>query len=357
MSFSGQQEGLCLRYPENLAAQPTLTHEMAVSMLLRATQLALHTPFSWGYIDKPSEGQTFLIFITPQLPFPPDGIRFQDQEQRYVIPAGAGRELEVLEVKFGFIPGGQDSAAFRVRRRFRLHKGGHPQLVLVHYSRGQSLPIIPSLNQPVRSYPLRPVNEPSLFVMGEKMGQKVYPTAAPGAGDRQPSLPPGVGISFGGGVGIGGNPQALLAQQNSNMEALERRSQRERSGSMNPRQIPPQSRADEEDSADEADTISTRTLALTRYRRNHELMNDVFMHAAFGKNKELPSLPPPYSIFNKTDLDDKVAKLSSEIEELRAKAAARKEARLRTEVGANLDDEPVDVMMESIAVGSEEIAV
>lgn len=28
--------------------------------------------------------------------------------------------------------------------------------------------------------------------------------------------------------------------------------------------------------------ISVRTLAVTRYRRNHEFMNEVFMHAAFG---------------------------------------------------------------------------
>ena len=39
---------------------------------------------------------------------------------------------------------------------------------------------------------------------------------------------------------------------------------------------------EEDDSADENETISTKILALTRYRRNHEYMNEVFMHAAFG---------------------------------------------------------------------------
>lgn len=37
------------------------------------------------------EGQLFLIFAMPNTPFPADGIRYQDQEQRYVIPAGNGR--------------------------------------------------------------------------------------------------------------------------------------------------------------------------------------------------------------------------------------------------------------------------
>jgi hypothetical protein len=49
----------------------------------------------------------------------------------------------------------------------------------------------------------------------------------------------GMGMGMGVGVGVGGRPdaQAMLAQQNREMEALERRSQRERSGSMNPAQV------------------------------------------------------------------------------------------------------------------------
>jgi len=47
-------------------------------------------------------------------------------------------------------------------------------------------------------------------------------------------MPPNVGIGVG--MGVGGRPdaQAMLAQQNREMESLERRSQRERSASMNP---------------------------------------------------------------------------------------------------------------------------
>lgn len=86
---------------------------------------------------------------------------------------------------------------------------------------------MPNLNQPVRNYPLRPINEPALFVMGEKIGQKVYPNQHTGSAERPG--PPSMGMGFG---GIG-NSQAMLAQQNSNLEALERRSQRDRSASMN----------------------------------------------------------------------------------------------------------------------------
>jgi len=46
--------------------------------------------------------------------------------------------------------------------------------------------------------------------MGDKMGQKAFPQA-------QGGIPP-----------VGMHPQAMIAQQNSNMEALERRRERER---------------------------------------------------------------------------------------------------------------------------------
>ncbi len=50
--------------------------------LMGTDQCALH-------VD--SDGQLFLIFQTPQLPFPVDGIVYQDREQRYSMPAGSGR--------------------------------------------------------------------------------------------------------------------------------------------------------------------------------------------------------------------------------------------------------------------------
>ena len=216
---------------------------------------------------------------------------------------------------------------------------------------------MPSLaSQPIRAYPLRQINEPGLYVAGEKAGQKVLP------GNQRMG-----GMVGGGGVG----PHNMLAQQNREMEALERRSMGGMGGGMagmpgRPRsmsgtgggmpgasvgrgqsmgavgqpqgQVGPRIDDDDDDGEclsiytsaytyffahrslslpkiDETDQISTRTLATTRYKRNHELMNEVFMYAAFGdpvKRAELSTKKgeikpkPAFGVFDTKEMEDKV---------------------------------------------------
>ncbi|KAJ7599637.1 hypothetical protein C8J56DRAFT_1010257 [Mycena floridula] len=303
MSFhQAQAEGLCLRFPENVGIHANLSFENAIAMLQRGAQVANSTPFAWAFIDKPAEGQVYMLCLPQGAPYPVDGIRWQEPETKITIPVGQ-RELEISEIKCGFVPGG-DSSAWRVRRRFRFTKGGHELLVLVHYTRGQAVPIIPALmDRPVRQYPLRHVTEPSVFVLGDKMGQKVPPPGMNAMGMNMP-----MGMS---------QQQAMLAQQNSSMEALERR-KRESARAARAGPPRPPHRVEDDDSADEADMTSTKTLAMTRYRRNHDFMNEVFRHAAYGP-KSVPPAASPLSIFDKGDLDDKVAKLEAEISALRAR--------------------------------------
>ncbi|KAF8798883.1 hypothetical protein BYT27DRAFT_7121926 [Phlegmacium glaucopus] len=306
--LQAQAEGLCLRYPEKIPPQREITYESAVNMLLRAISMAQNIPFTWGFVDKPSDGTILLLFLPHNSPFPIDGIRFQEAEVKFTLPAGP-RELEVQEVKFGFIPGSQDTNASRVRRRYRLQKGGHSQLVLVHYTRGPATHIQQAfMNQPVRAYPLRTVNEPSVYVTGEKAGTKVYPPGGPqmhGGAGGPASMPPTT-------IGLGMNlnqQQAMIAQQNNTMESLERRRERERererardrTGGTTGR--PPQ-RVEEDDSGDEVDQISTRTLAIARYKHNHDWMNEVFCQAAYP-NKTTQPQTSPYSIFSKIDIEEK----------------------------------------------------
>lgn len=77
----------------------------------------------------------------------------------------------------------------------------------------------------------------------------------------------------------------------------------------------------------EKEMISTRTLALTRFQRNHEFMDEVFMQAALGASMTLiyPSLrthtldnpgdkhplkkQSPWSIFDISELESKTVRI------------------------------------------------
>lgn len=48
-----QQEGLCLRFPENLGLHREISYENAAAMLLRAVSMSQNVPFAWGFVDKP----------------------------------------------------------------------------------------------------------------------------------------------------------------------------------------------------------------------------------------------------------------------------------------------------------------
>ncbi|KAJ3762245.1 hypothetical protein EV360DRAFT_36087 [Lentinula raphanica] len=282
-----QSEGLVLRYPDVLM-NAQLTLDGAVSLLLKAAQQALLVPFIWSWIDRTQDGQTFIIFLPPHTPFPLDGIRWSEAEHKFSFHQGTPKELEVYEIKHGFIPGSGETMATRVRRRYRLvHPGGlgaMPQLWVVHYTRGPlGHPVVPGMgNQPVRIYPLRQITEPPMYVAGDKLGQKAFPGGqGMGGGAGNMSMPGGAGPFN------QQQAQAMLAQQNSNMEMLEARRTHSLGAGVPPGRRPAGapgglSHLDDDDSGDEVDTISTRTLALTRYKQNHDWMNEVFVKASFG---------------------------------------------------------------------------
>jgi len=269
-------------------------------------------------------------------PMPPDGIRWMDQEKSYRLPAHNGRELEVSEVKFGFVPNAEANAS-RIRRRFRLSKGGNTQLMLVHYLRGDPTPVPTHLlGAAVRTYPLRPSNEPRLYVAGDRMGQRVpsIPHAGPSslpAPPVHPAQPNGVGINMGLGLGIGGMGQvAALAQQNQAMDALERD---RRNRGMTGMTSSASRTVDEDDSGDEYDNVSTRTLAIGRFKRNHELMTEVFTYASRKHQKAQPQRSP-YASFDIDEMKEKITKLTTDVETLEAKAEERRIARAAAEAEA-----------------------
>lgn len=77
----------------------------------------------------------------------------------------------------------------------------------------------------MRAYPLRAVNEPHMYVLGEKAGQKVYAS-------QQQSHTTGMPTALGTVPTAMQHQAALLAAQSREMEALERRQARDRNANM-----------------------------------------------------------------------------------------------------------------------------
>ncbi|KIJ54452.1 hypothetical protein M422DRAFT_220678 [Sphaerobolus stellatus SS14] len=373
MAFQSPQTGgtqdLWLRFPDNAGQHPQITMEQAIGLLTQAGELATKVPFAWSYIDKPPDGQAYLVYIFNPNPssFAPDGIRFLEQEKTFRIPAGL-RELEVSEVRYGFVPGVETTAS-RSRRRYRIVKGGNPQLMLMHYFRADAT-VVPQnlLNVQIRHYPLRQVNEPRVFVAGERMGQRV-PNTLPGpqANGVAPGIPGPIPpqaamgptpmmnpaamnpMGMSGSLGLGINT-AQLAHQNQAMDGMERERRARMAAAAYPAGAPipgapavPAAAAppvprpvDEEDSGDEFEAISTRTLAIERFKRNHELMADVFTAASKGI-RSAPTLPSPYAPLDANELTAKVNKLNAEVEILKAKAEQKRLEREAANTNSSMD--------------------
>lgn len=150
----------------------------------------------------------------------------------------------------------------------------------------------------------------------------------PGPGGGGPG-PMGMGGGMRGGppapMGMAGmsmhQQQAMLAQQNNSMAMMEREQKRREAMAAQQQQRPPPAgppRPEEIEDVDEADFVSTRSLALARYRRNHDFMNDIFRHAAYG-GKHTPAAPKAHEAFDLPAMEEKVAKLEQEIEALKSR--------------------------------------
>lgn len=294
----------------------TLTYEQAAHFLGQVIRMSNNTPYHYTYIDKPAEGEMHAIFQIQSLPpFTVDGLKYLEPEHVYRVPLGP-YELEIAEAKYGFIPGSGEREASRMRRRMRFSKGGMHAVVLVHYSRGPSCPIPPQLaNQPVRRYPLIPSSEPGIYVMGEKTGQKVYRDGQqlPPQMNGRPGMP---GLQHPGGM----NPQihaqnAAIAAQNAAMSA--HRGQ--------PSAKP--STLFEEDLEDESDVVTHRDLSTTRFMRNHEFLAELF-------SAEPTPKPVPIPEEKQEELEDTLARLNSELEELEKRTVELESLRTVADTGA-----------------------
>ncbi|ORY05526.1 hypothetical protein K493DRAFT_404310 [Basidiobolus meristosporus CBS 931.73] len=328
----------------------------ACDLLTKATSAFNQLSFEWKYIDKPSDGQFFLVYLpsfTQQMPH--DGYLWMDDEQFLKIPLPDTREMHVAERKCGFLPGEQYVSM--QRRRYRIGKVGNDQLQLLHYVKPDESMKIPAnialSKVPVRRYPLPPIflsGMPGSQMNNSPMGTINLPHVSgnphiPNASLHQSSpynlqqkIPQVsqtphqmMNTTFINQAPIRTPPRTVVKSQVARKKGVKQAPQ-------------PMANPDiSEQFGDELDVLTPRDIAMARYKRNHDYLaellsphhisqyiNSIDGHISQSLTKPIIGsiLPPSIKASTQSvpELKEKLSATEEEIKALKAGYESKKQA-------------------------------
>ncbi|KAI1133674.1 hypothetical protein F5Y10DRAFT_228323 [Nemania abortiva] len=301
------------RYTYKAQVQPA----EVTGWLMQAPKIARDTaPFYWSYIDKPEIGQVYLTWQPLQLMgthFASDGFIWPPQEAYFTQEVGNGAILEMYYHKAGYAVG--EPVATRSRRRFRLIPSNapnpnapqvDPSLWIVHYGPVENNERIPSQAIPRdnRTQSILEIRarlqrcgqiQRKEFILGDRSN---WPRINwPKETSRQPAYPANRGIP----QNIAYPPQASPAGTPS---ARRPRGNQAAHGPLNPMALIPQTDLEEDEDTsrgDLFDLLTPRDVSISRYKQNHEWMEEIlssayrmgqigFADLGFGLKGELAAL-------------------------------------------------------------------
>ncbi|KAI8630421.1 DUF1750-domain-containing protein [Xylariaceae sp. FL1651] len=279
------------RYTLKAQVQPA----EVTSWLMQAPKIARDTaPFFWTYLDKPENGHISLTWQPLQLMgthFASDGFMWPPQEQYFTQEVGNGVILEMYYHKAGYAPG--EPFATHSRRRFRLIPPNapnpnapqvDPSLWIVHYGpidnneriHSQMIPRDPRSQSimETRGYLHRCGQiQRKEFILGDRVN---WPQIAwPREPSRQPMYPANRGV-----------PQTMAypphAPTVGGPPSKRPRTNQPAHGQMNP--MAAMGQTDYEDDEDTSrgdlfDLLTPRDVSISRYKQNHEWMEEILSSA------------------------------------------------------------------------------
>ncbi|GAP84817.1 putative SWI SNF and RSC complexes subunit ssr4 [Rosellinia necatrix] len=274
------------RYPHKAQVQPA----EVTSWLMQAPKIARDTaPFFWTYIEKPENGQIFLTWQPLQLMgpmFASDGFIWPAQEQFFTQEVGNGVILEMYYHKAGYANG--ESLATHSRRRFHLvppHAPNpnapqvDPSLWIVHYGpieNNERIPAQAIMRDPrtpaimeTRAYLQRCGQiQRKEFILSDRVNwpQVAWPREPP----RQPMYPAGRGV-----------PQTIAYPPHAPAPAPGPPPKRPRTNQAAHSQLNEPVFEDDEDTSrgDLFDIFTPRDVSISRYKQNHEWMEEILSSA------------------------------------------------------------------------------
>lgn len=263
--------------------------------LMQAPKIARDTaPFFWTYIDKPENGQIFLTWQPLQLMgtnCASDGFIWPPQEQYFRHEVGSGVMLEMYYHKAGYANGEQ--LATRSRRRFRLIPPNvpnpnapqvDPSLWIIHYGPVDNNERIPSQAIPRDPHTQSIMEARAIlhrcgqiqrkeFILSDKMN---WPQIAwPREQARQPMYQASRGVP----QNMAYPPHAPVA---AGPPSKRSRTNQPAHNQTNPMAVMGQpDYEDEEDTSrgDLFDMLTPRDVSISRYKQNHEWMEEILSSA------------------------------------------------------------------------------
>ncbi|KAI3332187.1 DUF1750-domain-containing protein [Xylariaceae sp. AK1471] len=279
------------RYTYKAQVQPV----EVTNWLMQAPKIARDTaPFYWTYLDRPENGQILLTWQPLQLMgthFASDGFIWPPKEQYFTQEVGNGVILEMYYHQAGYVVGAP--FATHSRRRFRLIPPNapnpnapqvDPSLWIVHYG-----PIDNNERIPSQAIPRDPRTQTIIdtrgylhrcgqiqrkeFILGDRVN---WPQIAwPREPSRQPMYPASRGV-----------PQAIAYPPHTPTVAgppsKRPRTSQPAHGQMNPMAVMGQTDyEDDEDTSrgDLFDLLTPRDVSISRYKQNHEWMEEILSSA------------------------------------------------------------------------------
>ncbi|KAF9935135.1 hypothetical protein FBU30_007514 [Linnemannia zychae] len=289
--------------------------------------------FSFNYIDKPKEGSGFFLKVQPDegVIAPHDGFQYMDDEVSYGYPGDA--RLSITERSQGFAPG--DQYTHIIRRRYTLTQPGRDTLAFLHYAKADlNRSVVVDARRartPARQYPLKPI--PGILggpvPMPQQQPQQGYPQgyrpqqappkiASPYAGspiNGSPASPQQAPGNYGRFAAVPApvpglpagqtGPQRLASvnsgaygnQRHEKKSSHKKHQQQHQQPQMTPQQhahVLAQQQAQaqedaEEPSGDELDFLTTKDVAVARYKRNHDYIAEVF--SPYPTSRIIPTRP------------------------------------------------------------------
>ncbi|KAG0338468.1 hypothetical protein BG000_003925 [Podila horticola] len=304
----------------------TMNPQTATELLDRAWLLYTQSQLSFGYnyIDKPPEGAGFFIKVLGD-EMAHDGYQYMDDEISYGNPKDP--RMIIKERSQGFKSG--DQFTHIIRRKYQLVQPGRETLALLHYSRADDSRAVVvdgrRAKTAPRTYPLKPI--PGLGTpTTPQQPQQVQPGGFRPGYPQQPQhpqmkSPPGFNPAKGpapyGGAPVAGSPAspqqpgyprfnaggppppgqappgqgphrlssttnaAYGNQRHEKKSSHKKHSQQPQLTPQHQAQILAQQQAQaqedaEEPSGDELDFLTSKDVAIARYKRNHDYVAEVF---------------------------------------------------------------------------------